>query len=275
MRSARKNVHIFIISDSTGMTAEMVINAVLVQFKGIRPLYRKFPYVKTKEEIRAILGQACAVQGIVIYSVVSPELRAAVRRERRTMDIYTIDLLGPILDRIRKQWDLLPLLKPGLLRGTGEESLRLAEAIDFTLKHDDGQGVDTLGRADLVILGVSRTSKTPTSLYLSCNHGLKVANVPIIPGMRPPGRVFSSKNRKVGFTIEPDRLAFIRRRRMKYSEAADYLDITHIKNELDYSRQIFSRIEGLQIIDVSHSSIEEVAGWIMEMRREIPARHED
>ncbi len=269
MRPPKKKVHIFIISDSTGMTAEMVINAVLVQFKEIKPVYKKFPFVKTKEEVRTILSQAHWLQGIVIYSLVSPELRARVRREKRTMDIYAIDLLGPILDRLRKQWNLLPLLEPGLLRGIGEESLRLAESIDFTLKHDDGQGVDTLGKADLIILGVSRTSKTPTSLYLSCNQGLKVANVPIIPGIMLPAKVFTLKNQKIGFTIEPDRLAFIRRRRMKYGEAPDYLDISHIKEELDYSEQMYTRIPGLQIIDVSHSSIEEVSGRIMETRQEI------
>lgn len=250
----------------------MVISAVLVQFKDIVPVFKKFPYIKTKEQIKAILNQAHAAQGIVIYSLVSQELRAWIRKERRTMDMYAIDLLGPIIDRIRKQWDLMPLLEPGLLRGIGEESLRLAESIDFTLKHDDGQGVETLEKADLIIFGVSRTSKTPTSLYLSCNHGLKVANVPIILGMRPLDKVFTLKTQKVGFTIEYDRLAFIRRKRMKYTEARDYLDATHIKEELDYSHRIFSQIKGLQVIDVTVSSIEEVANKIMEVRQEIEGR---
>jgi regulator of PEP synthase PpsR (kinase-PPPase family) len=268
MRRPKKKIHIFIVSDSTGMTAEMVINAVLVQFKDVKPVFKKFPYIKTKEQIKAILSQAHAVQGIVIYSLVSQDLRAWIRRERRATDIYAIDLLGPIIDRIRKMWDLIPLLEPGLLRGIGEESLRLAESIDYTLKHDDGQGVETLGRADLIILGVSRTSKTPTSLYLSCNHGLKVANVPIILGMKPPDKVFTLKTPKIGFTIELERLAFIRRKRLKYAEAGDYLDVTHIREELDYSERIFGQIKGLQVIDVTHSSIEEVANRIMEERQE-------
>jgi regulator of PEP synthase PpsR (kinase-PPPase family) len=212
------------------------------------------------------------VQGIVIYSLVSQELRAWIRKERRTMDMYAIDLLGPILDRIRKQWDLIPLLEPGLLREIGEESFRLAEAIDFTLKHDDGQGIETLGKADLIILGVSRTSKTPTSFYLSCNHGLKVANVPLILGMRPPDKVFTLKTQKVGFTIEYDRLVFIRRKRLKYTEAGDYVDPTHVQEELDYSHRIFNQVKGLQVIDVTHSSIEEVANKIMEARQEIEGR---
>jgi regulator of PEP synthase PpsR (kinase-PPPase family) len=272
MSPPKKKVHIFIVSDSTGTTAEMVINAVLVQFKDIKPVFKKFPYISTKEQIKAILNQAHAVQGIVIYSLVSQELRAWIRKERRTMDMYAIDLLGPILDRIRKQWDLIPLLEPGLLREIGEESFRLAEAIDFTLKHDDGQGIETLGKADLIILGVSRTSKTPTSFYLSCNHGLKVANVPLILGMRPPDKVFTLKTQKVGFTIEYDRLVFIRRKRLKYTEAGDYVDPTHVQEELDYSHRIFNQVKGLQVIDVTHSSIEEVANKIMEARQEIEGR---
>jgi regulator of PEP synthase PpsR (kinase-PPPase family) len=268
MSSPKKKVHIFIVSDSTGTTAEMVINAVLVQFKEIKPVFKKFPYISTQAQIRAILNQAHAVQGIVIYSLVSQELRAWIRKEKRSMDVYAIDLLGPILDRIRKQWDLIPLLEPGLLREIGEESLRLAEAIDFTLKHDDGQGADTLGKADLIILGVSRTSKTPTSFYLSCNHGLKVANIPLILGMRPPDKLFTLKTQKVGFTIEYERLAFIRRKRLKYAEAGDYVDPTHVQEELDYSRRIFNKVKGLQIIDVTQSSIEEVANKIMEARQE-------
>jgi regulator of PEP synthase PpsR (kinase-PPPase family) len=272
MSTSKKKVHVFIVSDATGITAEMVISAVLVQFKEIKPIFKKFPYIKTKEQIRAILTQAEAVQGIVIYSLVSQELRAWVRKEKRKMDIYTIDLLGPLIDRMRKLWNLIPTLSPGLLRGIGEESIRLAESIDFTLKHDDGQGLETLDKADLIILGVSRTSKTPTSLYLSCNNGLKVANVPIIEGMKPPNKVFKLKIQKVGFTITPERLAFIRQKRLKYAGSTDYIDIMYIKKELEYSHRIFSQINGLQFIDVTNSSIEEIANKVTEWRQEVMKR---
>jgi regulator of PEP synthase PpsR (kinase-PPPase family) len=193
-----------------------------------------------------------------------------VRREKRTTDIYAIDLLGPILDRIRKQWDMIPLLEPGLLRGVGEESLRLAEAIDFTLKHDDGLGVETMQMADMLIMGVSRTSKTPTSLYLSCNYGLKVANVPIVLNARPPEKVFAlPKVQKIGFTISPERLAFIRQKRIKHVAGMDYyLDAAQIRDELAYSRRMMNQIKGLEVIDVTFSSIEEVVGRIMELRQE-------
>jgi hypothetical protein len=271
MTQRKKKVHVFIVSDATGLTAEMVISAVLVQFKEIDPVFKKFPYIKTKEQITAILEQAETVQGIIIYSLVSQELRAWIRREKRKINIFTIDLLGPLLERLGKMWNIMPTFNPGLLRRIGEESIRLAESIDFTLKHDDGQGIESLDEADLVILGVSRTSKTPTSLYLSCNNNLKVANIPVIEGMIPPDKVFSLSTQKVGFTIAPDRLAFIRERRLKYAGATDYLDISHIKKELEYSHRIFNKIKGLQIIDVTHSSIEEVANKIIESRQESKA----
>jgi regulator of PEP synthase PpsR (kinase-PPPase family) len=267
MSPPRKKVHVFIISDATGITAEMVISAVLIQFKEIEPAFKKFPYIKTKEQINAILTQAETVQGIVIYSLVSQELRAWIRKEKRRMNVYSIDLLGPLLDRMRKLWNLNPMLNPGLFRGIGEESFRLAEAIDFTLRHDDGQSIDTLEMADLIILGVSRTSKTPTSLYLSCNNNLKVANIPIILNMKPPSKVFIPKIQRVGFIISPERLAFIRQKRLKYAGSTDYTDLINIKNELEYSHRIFNQIKGLQVIDVTNSSIEEVANKVMEGRK--------
>jgi regulator of PEP synthase PpsR (kinase-PPPase family) len=272
MSPPRKKVHVFIVSDATGITAEMVMNAVLVQFKEIKPIFKRFPYIKTKEQVKAILIQAEAVQGIVIYSLVSQELRVWIRREKRKINAYTIDLLGPLLDRIGKLWNLNPMLNPGLLRGIGEESFRLAESIDFTLRHDDGQGIETLDKADLVILGVSRTSKTPTSLYLSCNNNLKVANIPIIFDMKLPDKVFSVEIQRIGFTITPERLAFIRQKRLKYAESIDYTDLMHIKKEIEYSHRIFHQIKELQVIDVTNSSIEEIANKIIERKPEIVNR---
>lgn len=264
MSSPKKNVHVYIVSDATGMTAEMVISAVLVQFKEVKPIFKRFPYIKTIEQLKTILTKAQEVQGIVIYSLVSQELRTWIRRETRRMNVYTFDLLGPFLERIGRLWNLVPVLRPGLLREIGEESIRLAESIDFTLKHDDGQGIETLEKADLIILGVSRTSKTPTSLYLSCNNDLKVANVPIILDIKPPDKVFTVKTKKVGFTIATERLAFIRQKRLKYAGSTDYTDIAQVKKELEYSHRIFNQIKGLEVIDVSNSSIEEIANKVTE-----------
>src|SRR4030065_2127106 len=131
MSPPKKKVHVFIVSDATGMTAEMVRSAVLVQFKEIKPIFKRFPYIKTKEQIKAILTQAEAVQGIVIYSLVLQELRMWIRKEKRKMNVYTIDLLGPFMERIGRLWNVVPALRPGLLREIGEETIRFAVSIDF------------------------------------------------------------------------------------------------------------------------------------------------
>jgi regulator of PEP synthase PpsR (kinase-PPPase family) len=262
MSPPKRNVHVFIISDGTGLTAERVITAVLVQFRQIKPIFKRFPYIKTKEQIENILAKAENVEGIVIYSLVEKELRAWVNSENKKRDIHIIDLLGPLLKRMGRHWGMMPVFRPGLLKGLGEESIRLAESIDFTLNHDDGQGVETLGQADLIILGVSRTSKTPTSLFLSCNNGLKVANIPIIANIKPPKKIFTLKRRKIGLTIAPERLAYIRQKRLKYAGHSEYMDIRHIREELEYSHKIFREIGDLNVIDVTNSSIEEIANKV-------------
>lgn len=263
MSLSKRSVHVFIISDGTGLTAERVITAVLLQFKQIKPIFKRFPYIKTGEQIENILTKAENLQAIVIYSLVEKELRTWMNAEKRKRDIHIIDLLGPLLKLMGRHWGMMPLFRPGLLKGLGEESIRLAESIDFTLSHDDGQGLDTLGKADLIILGVSRTSKTPTSLFLSCNNGLKVANIPIISNVQPPKKVFTLKRRKIGLTIAPQRLAFIRQKRLKYAGASEYTDIRHIRNELEFSHSVFRRMQRIQVIDVTNSSIEEIANKIV------------
>ena len=266
MSLEKRKLHVFIVSDATGMTAERVITVVMAQFKKIKPIFKRFPYIRTKEQVEDIFTRAEAHDGIVVYSVVSPDLNGWIRSEKRKRDVYTVDFFGPLLKRMGSLLNMIPTIvfRPGLLRTVGEESIRAAEAIDFTLKHDDGQGIENLGRADLIILGVSRTSKTPTSLYLSCNHSLKVANVPIILGINPPKKIFTLKRRKIGFTISPEWLTAIRQKRLKYAGEMDYTDLVHIRKELAYCHGIFSRIDGLQLIDVTNSSIEEIANNIME-----------
>lgn len=263
MNPSPKKVNVFIVSDATGMTAERVISAVLVQFKEIQPILKKFSFVKTKTQIKDILSKAEELDAIVIYSIVSKELRSWIRPQMRKKGLHRIDLLGPLLVRMERLWNIMPAFRPGLLKGLSENSLRLAESIDYTLKHDDGQGLDTLGEADVIILGISRTSKTPTSFYLSCNHGMKVANIPIIKDVPLSESIFKLKIRKIGFTISPKKAAIIRQNRLLYTGETDYADIEYIRKELLYSHKIFRKIKGIQVIDVTNSSIEEVAEKII------------
>ena len=262
MSPPKTEVHVFIVSDATGVTAERVISAVLVQFKKIKPTFKRFPYIKTEKQIESILDRAAKLEAVVIYSFVSQHLREWMSTKNKNRDVYAIDLLGPLLEQMGRRWNMIPAFRPGLLGTVGDESIRFAESIDFTLKHDDGQGIETLGRADLIILGVSRTSKTPTSLYLSCNKNIKVANVPIILNVELPKKIFTLKRRKVGLTISPERLAFIRKQRLKYVGSIDYTDMRLIKEELAFSHKVFEQIQGLQVIDVTNMSIEELANQI-------------
>jgi regulator of PEP synthase PpsR (kinase-PPPase family) len=263
MNPSKKKVNVFIVSDATGITAERVIKAALVQFKQIQPIFKKFSHVNTKAQIKDILSNAEELDAIVIYSIVSKELRSWIRPEMRKKGLLRIDLLGPLLIRMERLWNIIPSFRPGLLKGLTEESLRLAESIDYTLKHDDGQGLETLEEADIIILGISRTSKTPTSFYLSCNHGMKVANIPIIKDFPLPENIFELKKRKIGFTISPKKAAIIRQKRFLYTGESDYANIKYIREELLYSHRIFRRIKGIQVIDVTESSIEEVAEKII------------
>lgn len=265
MESTIKEVYVLIVSDSTGITAERVISAALVQFEDILPIYNKFSYVQTKEKIDEIISEAEKHDAIVIYSLVSEGLRAYFDRKKRKRQVYTIDLLGPLLKRIGRQLNVIPVSRPGLYKGLAEESLRLSESIEFTLKHDDGQNVETLYHADLIILGISRTSKTPSSLYLSCNNNLKVANIPIIPNETPPEQIFTVKSQKVGLTISPEKVAIIRKKRFAYAGPSEYTDIESIRREILYSHKIFREIQGLQVIDVTNSSIEGISEQILSL----------
>jgi len=253
---------VYVVSDSTGRTAELVMNAVLAQFPDTIPKIKKFPNVQKKEEVSRILNEVKDEKGIVIYSFVVKELRSLIQREGKKRGLILFDLLGPLIGKLHSTLNLIPVLKPGLLKHPYEEDLRLAEAIHFTLKHDDGLGMETIQDADLIIFGVSRTLKTPSSIYLSCTNGLKVANIPIIPNSDIPKELHHIKIRKAGFTIDPERLCSIRKKRIKKLPA--YTDLKSIYKELEYCDHVFRRIYGIQIIDVTNLSIEEIASKIIE-----------
>jgi regulator of PEP synthase PpsR (kinase-PPPase family) len=263
MGSKEKKVNVFIVSDATGITAERVISAALVQFQEIKPVFKRFPNIQALKQIDNLLAEAEKLDAIVIYSLVAEDMREHFRRERRKKNVYAIDLLGPLIRRIGGMWNVIPTARPGMYKGIDQESIRLAESIDFTLKHDDGQNLETINDADIIILGISRTSKTPTSLYLSCNYNLKVANFPIIPGEEPPEGILKGRARKVGLTISPAKVAIIRKSRLRYTGSNDYSDIECIKRELLYSHKIFRQVHGLQLIDVTNSSIEEISDKIV------------
>ncbi|MCF8033776.1 MAG: pyruvate, phosphate dikinase/phosphoenolpyruvate synthase regulator [Desulfarculaceae bacterium] len=263
--SQRRRVKLYVLSDATGITAERMTRAALVQFsKNVKAEVVRRPHLKTPAQLKRVLAEVRQDPGLVIYSLVERRLRRALARERGRGDLEMYDLLGPLLERMSRRFRASPSLHPGLMHLAGQESMKTAAAIDFTLRHDDGAGLEDLGRADLIVLGVSRTSKTPTSLYLSCNHGLKVANVPIVRGMDPPAKLFTLKRpRKVGLIIAPEVLAAIRRSRYQGRVVPGYTDARDVARELAYSHEIYDLLKGIKIVDVTNIPIEEVAGRIL------------
>ena len=265
MSPSKIQVPVYVVSDATGLSAERMARSVLVQFhKVLNPQFQRHSFVKTTKDLRQVLERAEGDGGILAYTLVDKGLRDYLEREGRRRGIEMVDFLGPMLKQMVALFRVKPVLDKTLLRRIlGEASLSLAEAIEFTLRHDDGQGLETLGQADVIILGVSRTSKTPTSLYLSCNNNLKVANVPLIMGINPPKKLFTLKKpRMVGLTIAPEKLAMIRRSRFQQPGMSSYHDLASVNRELAYSHELFARIKDLQVIDVRNRTIEAVANLI-------------
>lgn len=261
-RTARQ---ILIVSDATGRTAEMVVKAALVQFQGADVALYVQPHIRTADGVRAAVQTASKLRGLIIHTLVLPELRNLMLAEGRARDVPTIDLLGPLLLRLEDLLQLQPLAKPGLFREMDQEYRRRFEVVEFAVKHDDGQNPRGLQQADVILVGVSRTSKTPLSLFLA-GRGLRVANVPIVYKLPLPEEVSHVDLRKVvGLTIKAERLLELRRARLQQMETPPkfpYADPRQIWAELEYAQSQFSRW-GWPVLDVTDKSIEEVASEIL------------
>lgn len=229
----------------------------------------RVPYVKSVEQINKILTEAREQNAIVCYTIVSPEMREAVAQKAIELDVEVVDILGPVLKAIEKTSGLLPKNQPGLIHALDHEYFKRVAAVEFAIKYDDGKNPWGLAKADLVIIGVSRTSKTPLSMYLA-NKQLKVANVPLVPEIPPPEELFKvPSSRIIGLLIDPFKLNEIRCARLKamgLTDGANYADIHRIQEELEYARAIMQQLHCM-IINVSNRAIEETASLILEYLR--------
>lgn len=257
--------YIFIVSDATGQTCQRVVNAALRQFKTTQVVKKRVSYVQTIPQIEDIIHEAASVNGIVIYTMVTPEARQKVEESGRLNGVPTIDLLGPLLTRFSDLLEVSPMAQPGLGRRLDDDYFKRIEAIDYTFKHDDGLRLSTVDQAEIVLLGVSRTTKTPVSIYLSY-RGWKVANIPIVQGQSLPeelGKV--DPGRVVAFTIKPTRLQLLRLERKQYLnnvDLGDYTDLNQVKSEVSYGLRLF-REYGCPVVDVTYKSIEETSTDVM------------
>lgn len=253
---------IFIVSDGIGTTAQAAVEAALVQFPGVDFDVRRYPGVRTREQVLEVVEEAARVDGIIVHTIVIVEVRRLLLRECRQRLIDHVDLLGPLLGQISQKIGKRPLLRPGVARGIDAEYFHRVDAIQYAVRHDDGQGLDTLDEADIVLVGVSRTSKTPLSVYLSMS-GWKVANVPIVLGVPPPRQLEEIDQSKiVGLIIDKDELVRIRQHRLQALGASldgEYADPEKVAEELAHFRRIARRGRPWPLVNITGKSIEETA----------------
>lgn len=257
---------IYAVSDSIGETAESVVKATTSQFVQEKFDVIRVPYVKDKAQVEKVIEEARENHGIICYTVVSPELREHIAQKALEHDVEVVDVLGPMLKAIEKTSGLLPKNQAGLIHALDHEYFKRVEAVEFAVKYDDGKNPLGLAKADVVIIGVSRTSKTPLSMYLA-HKQIKVANVPLVPEIMPPEELFKVPSHKIiGLLIDPFKLNEIRSERLKamgLHDGAAYADVKRINEELEYAKGIMRRLH-CTIINVSNRAIEETAGMILE-----------
>lgn len=253
-----------ICSDSVGDTADAVVRATLRQFDSQHALVRRVGHVKHEDEIKELMERVAAEGGFVAYTLVQPELREMMRAESIRLGVRTVDIMGPMMQAYVDTFHNEPKLEPGLLRRLDEDYYRRIDAIEFAVRSDDGRDTNALLKADLVIIGVSRTSKTPLSMFLAYS-GIRAANLPIVPEVKLP-EVLKQVNRKrlFGLTMDPQKLGRIRTERLQavgLPNGSSYAAPERIVEELEHADALFRQL-GCAVIDVTHKAIEETAAII-------------
>jgi [pyruvate, water dikinase]-phosphate phosphotransferase / [pyruvate, water dikinase] kinase len=258
-------VELHIISDATGETATRLVAALEAQFPDQPFEEVRHPRVETVDDLMLAVNRAKGRPAVLVYTIVKTELRDAMRLLCRQAKLHYCDILGPPLASIAKVSGMAAQMKPGARPPLDSAYFRRMAAIEFAVKYDDGVG-SGLRESDIVLVGVSRTSKTPLSMYLGY-LGYKTANVPIVKGIEPPGDLFAIDMAKVvGLTIGPDRLAEIRRERARLMRGArqSYANIVEIYEELDQAAAVHRRL-GCPVIDVTELSVEETAQRVIRL----------
>jgi len=249
---------IYIISDSTGETAQNVVNAAVSQFDSDNIKLKLFAHVESTKDIKGIIDKINKEKNFIVYTIVKPELRSFLKEESQRKSIFSFDVLGPLIENVERISGIVPKLKPGIIRKMDKQYFKRMEAMEFTVKYDACQGELDLSQADLVILVVSRTSKTPLSMYLA-HKGIKVANIILdLP-----------KEKIIGLTIQPDNLIEIRAKRLKtlgLSDKSIYTDKERVLKEINYAENVYKKI-GCPVIDITSKAIEDIATQIIKMMK--------
>lgn len=274
---AATQAHLHLVSDSTGDTARSVARACLVQFENVEFAEHFWVLVRSKTQMERVIDGIAAHPGIVLCTVIERELRLLLEEACQRMGVPFVGVLDPVMGALAEHFGSSASLKPGRQHtmGTTDYQLRI-DAMQFVTTHDDGQATWNLREADVILVGVSRTSKTPTCVYLA-NRGVKAANVPYVPGVPLPRELFELQGSfVVGLTIDPDRLVQIRRNRLlmlKQTDETDYTDVERVREEITGARKTFLSYRW-PIIDVTRRSIEETAAAILQLLEHRSARPE-
>ncbi len=260
--------HLHLISDSTGETLHALARAALAPFRPETEVRTHLSvFVRTERDLEAALAGLRADPGLVWYTVVDPAMRARIDAVCRELGVEHTSVLTPLIDALSRHLGRDPSHRPGLQHEMGSDYFERIAALDFAIAHDDGALGDRLRRADVVLTGVSRTSKTPTCIYLAY-RGVKAANVPLVPNRAPPPELLETirgGTPVIGLTASPSRLAQVRSHRLDtlgHSQGTDYADLERIRNEVAEARLFFQR-HHVPVIDVTRRSIEETAAEIL------------
>jgi regulator of PEP synthase PpsR (kinase-PPPase family) len=261
-----KPAEVFVVSDGTGETATGAVRAAMLQFRTLWRL-RTFGDVRHTHQVRHIVEHAAREKALVVFTVVDTGVAAAIRDQGMQLGVPTVDLLGPLISKVAQHLHAEPRLQPGLLHGFTDEYFRRIDAVEFAVRHDDGLNLRTLFEADIVLTGVSRTSKTPLSMYLA-QRGFKTGNVPLVPGLEPPCQLLDLDPRKViGLTLEPSALVTIRQARMRTLRAppwTEYVDHEAVVQEVQRAKRL-CRERGWRVVDTSGRAVEETAARVLEV----------
>ncbi len=257
---------LYLLSDATGETVDRVVRAVLSQFKEVEIHVNRFSRIREEAEIVDIIDVIVDNPGIIIYTLVNRELAQFLQEKVEERGLDAIDLLSPLLYKLSDFFSLPPQQEPGLLYEMNAEYYKRVEAVNFTVKQDDGQELRHLYRADVVLVGASRTSKTPLSMYLA-HKGYKVANVPLVKGIDPPKELFEiDQNRVVGLLVDPKRLVELRAARLiqlHQNPRGKYANYDEVLDEVICCKQLYRRNSQWLVIDITHKSVEEAASEIL------------
>ncbi|WP_374575149.1 pyruvate, water dikinase regulatory protein [Phenylobacterium sp.] len=259
--------HVHLVSDSTGETLNAMARAVCARFENVLPIEHIYALVRSQRQLDRALADIEEAPGIVIHTIVDAELRHALEEGCRRLDMTCIPALDPLVSALSRYLGAALTSRIGVQHALDNDYFNRMDALNYAIGHDDGQGGQDLDAAEVVLVGVSRTSKTPTCIYLA-HRGVRAANVPLVPGRPVPERLFELRNALiVGLTVSPDRLLQIRRNRLlslNEKRESSYIDADAVRDEVIQARRLYEK-HGWPVIDVTRRSVEETAAAVLNL----------